>query len=391
MTKPFQTRPTTRPMKAEAVRFHNGMIVTDTDLNASMRYAVQLLAATNRAVHGCGVACGFEFSPDPDLCGTTTPCEPCPPDSDRKPRMAYPGFNIRVGRGSAFDCYGMPIELCEPVLVELPSGTACGCGDGKDGGAEVCIAIRRVSSEEAPRGDCCGDGSEPQACTRIRDHVELRAFRSDELPKHICRGRDPSDGGCGCGCSGSDNGKGDAEGANRSRRCGPGWGGGQAGRDQRRICDCLTRCAPCECCGDGWVLLGCVELCETGIPVDLFAPENCHRLYAGRPWIRTVECFCGMPFGGDDSADEKHETREDLIEPEKVEILREELRASEVRFQQPELDQVLYLYATEGDAFLNRAAEGGDYLTKAMRFQNAEKVRVLSRIARKMAAGRGES
>ncbi|MEL6168981.1 MAG: hypothetical protein AAFR35_09835 [Pseudomonadota bacterium] len=294
MNKPFQPPSATAPMRSTAVRFTNGMIVTDDDLTAAMTYPVQLMQAVNRGVYGCGVACGFRFAPDPDLCGTRVSCDPCD-DSDA--REAYPGFAVQVGRGTAIDCYGMPIELCEPVLVDV-TPERCGC-EGRDG--TVCIAVRRRPVEDAPRGDCCADPGGPQPCTRVRDYVELKAFPLDKLPDHIC-GRVEEDGQKGCGCGGN--------------------GGSRQPRDpyvpeqrdpvrnpQDVVCDCLRDCDSCDCCGEGWVLLGCISYCAAGLLVDNFPPGDDGKMpaeprwsapiYEGRKWIKPIDCLCGTRWSAD--------------------------------------------------------------------------------------------
>ena len=308
MNKPFKTPGTTRPMRSEAVRFHNGMIVTDTDLMAAMTYSVQLLATTNRAVHGCGVACGFWFRPDPDTCGATRPCDPCGDDNEPRKR-AHPGFKIEVQPGSAIDCYGLPMELCEPVLVDLSPET-CGCDSA---GGTVCIAARRVSSDEAPRGDCCSDSGQSAACTRVRDHIELRAFTEAELPDHICRREAEKDPDGRCGCGGGTTPPDPQTGYPGSDRYDPDRDNDPELAD---ICRCLMTCAPCECCGEGWVLLGCVELCPTGVVVQSFEPGS--PVYAQRRWIKTIECICQPKRSRkrEETSDKakREETREQLVE-----------------------------------------------------------------------------
>jgi hypothetical protein len=58
--------------------------------------------------------------------------------------------------------------------------------------------------------------------------------------------------------------------------------GDASGRDA--LCACLEECAECECCGESWVLLGCVELNEEGITrID----------QSRRRFVRPTECQCG--------------------------------------------------------------------------------------------------
>lgn len=282
------------PMRSTAVNFSHGMIVNETDLTAAMQYPVQLMQAVNRAVYGCGVVCGFWFDPDPDLCGATRTCDPCPDGSDNTPDtgMAYPGFRLQVSRGTAIDCFGMPIELCEPAFVDV-TPELCGC-KGED--TVVCIAIRRTSAGEAPRGDCCSDSGGTD-CTRRRDHVELKAFPTDKWPEHICAHLPEGKGKPGCGYSGGQSGDYESAAASPDSSTRPG-----TDRDEREeICGCLMKCDPCDCCGEGWVMLGCVTVCKTGIRVENFPQPRedgsrggyPKRPYLPRKFIKMIECLCG--------------------------------------------------------------------------------------------------
>jgi hypothetical protein len=73
---------------------------------------------------------------------------------------------------------------------------------------------------------------------------------------------------------------GDAYQAKRERP--QGENGDASGRGS--LCACLEECAECECCGESWVLLGCVELNEDGITA--IDPS-------GRRFVRPTECLCG--------------------------------------------------------------------------------------------------
>ncbi len=280
MNKPFSDTGRTFPMPATSVNFSNGMIVTAEDLSAAMTYPVMLMQSVNRAVYGCGVACGFPLEPDPDLCGREERCDPCDDNSE----MAYPSFTVQVGRGTAIDCSGMPVELCKPAKIDL-GDRSCGC-EVKEG--KVCIYIRRVSAPQAARGDCCGGQTGVAQCSRMQDHVEIRAFPWDEPPDHACMHPMAEDNGdCGCNGDGNDNGgRGRSEQNSGSLR--------EAVRDPEyryperdEICKCLLQCGDCDCCGEGWILLGCLTLCKGGIVSDSF--EN---PYSHRKWIKTIECFC---------------------------------------------------------------------------------------------------
>jgi len=273
------------PMRSASVNFSHGMVVNDTDLTAAMHYPVQVMQAVNRAVYGCGVVCGFLFSPDPDICGQKVRCDPS--DDGQASGMAYRGHLVQVARGTAIDCNGLPIELCEPALVDV-NPTNCGCSKQE---SWVYIAIRRTSASEAARGDCC-DQSSNAICTRTRDHVELKGFAPDKLPEHICANlsdKRTTDGG------GSDGGFTRPDSAANNA----------AADDSLKydICECMLNCDPYDCCGKGWVLLGKVEGCASGVKVDNFPEKNAdgkisnpQKPYAEKRFIKLIECVCRPIF-----------------------------------------------------------------------------------------------
>lgn len=312
MNKPMSDTGFTFPTSAESVAFKNGMIVTADDLHTAMTYPIQLMQAVNRAVYGCGVVCGFKLGPDPELCERPPElCDPCKDESDSNP-MVYANSILEIGCGTAMDCAGLPIELCKPVRVELSPET-CGC-DGENG--SMCVLIRRVSGSEAPRGDCCSPAEGAIECSRSRDHVEIRAFPSDALPDDVCmRDFDTSD---------------DEECVSfSSKRRTPEKTAGETNGKQNSadeaktdtLCDCLIDCGDCcGCCGDGWVLLGCVKLCDGKIIVDSLKPvsgahpNNPDSPYYPRKWIKTIECQCGPKERAEppDSTSAEAKRREEL-------------------------------------------------------------------------------
>ena len=310
------------PMRSTAVKFSHGMIVNETDLTAAMNYPVQLMQAVNRANYGCGVICGFMFEPDPDLCGAKKPCENC--DTTGRSGMAYPGFRLKITRGTAIDCHGMPLELCEPAYVDIEP-KQCGCSDTN---AVICIAARRVSGGEAPRGDCCDDTGGQSDCTRLRDHLELKAFPSEKLPEHICMRELPMKSGSGDGCGN------DAADSTDARR--PDSTDSTTDDCREAICRCLIECEACECCGDGWVLLGCVTVCEAGIRVENFPEIDANgneterpiEPYIRRKWVKSIECICA----------DVHQSKTSTIEADTVQI--QEALAERMRELRLTKDQV---------------------------------------------------
>ncbi|MEZ5875589.1 MAG: hypothetical protein R3D30_12460 [Hyphomicrobiales bacterium] len=278
MTTAFSDPGATHPMSAESVSFKDGMIVTADDLRTAMHYPVALMQALNKAVYGCGVVCGFDLCPDPELCGKEGHCDPC----NKQSEATYPNFIVQVGRGTALDCYGLPIELCKPVRVNVSPET-CGC-EQKSG--IVCLFIRRVSASEAPRGDCCAQRDVPADCSRQRDHVLIRAFPLGQEPEHACMRSNEEDDDKGCGK--------DRAALEPGSLAGRAGGGNEVRRDdwddaRRKHCRCLTDCGDCKCCGDGWVLLGCIELCPGGI---VKSSLDSNERYRRRKWIKTIECLC---------------------------------------------------------------------------------------------------
>lgn len=277
MNKHVSKTAPTWPMSSEKVNFTNGMIVTADDLKAAMQYSVSLMQITNRAVFGCGVICGFELNPHPGLCGTPEDIEVIDCDGKEKQVCVYPSYQVEVGPGTAMDCHGLPIELCKPMLVDL-SPDICGC-DPKTGGT-VCILIRRIEASEDPRGDCCGGGT--LECSRIRDHVKLRGYASEkDMPEHYC-GHPPQ---------------------TETDPCAP--DDMEEHKAPLTTCECLKICDDCTCCGDGWVLLGCVELTSHGVIAWKTDPADTRyeKMLERRKYIKTIECAC-LPHSHPHSHDE---------------------------------------------------------------------------------------
>ena len=243
--------PVIRPTSLQTTKFKDGMVITADDLDTAMRYPLAVFQSLIRAYFGCGVVCGLKL----ELKQASDP-----KDGNKKKPVA-----ICVSRGTALGCDGFPIELCAPVTLPLKSDPCCDhplkC---------VCIAIRRITSDEAPRDDCgCSKDTDAQRyqCTRVKDHVEIRAFACDDL-EGICARPKPSS-------------------ANRE-------GEGSAAQEYGVVegeatyepfvpdCECLTTCEECDCCGPSWVLLGCVDL-EAEVPaVD----------YRRRKFVKPIECLC---------------------------------------------------------------------------------------------------
>jgi hypothetical protein len=232
-----------KPTTIESVKFRDGMIVTADDLDAGMRYPASLLQTVLRSYFGCGVVCGLGLRV-------------------KDPVGEQPTWVLCVDRGVAIDCQGHPIELCAPVELDL-SPAHCACEAPPE---QVCIALRRITSDEVPRDACSCDVDDPRFdCRRIREHVVIRAFTKeefDDLPGAVCR-RTQSDEGASAGATAT--------------------GGAGPGAEQwsEELTESLTACPRCTC-GECWILLGCVALAEdkgiTGKPDT-----------TGRLWVKPIE------------------------------------------------------------------------------------------------------
>jgi hypothetical protein len=236
----------TRPTTIESVKFHDGMIVTAEDLEAAQRYPASLLRTVLRSYLGCGVVCGLGLRV-----------------KDRIPHSL--AWVVCVDPGVAIDCQGYPIEVCAPVELDL-SPDACACESPPD---HVCIAVRRITSDESPRDACSCDVDGPHFdCRRTRDNVIVKAFSDADLDAlSVCRRAKPAK---------------KQEDPNHPSACGdPG------STDQSvsvSLCNAWTACSPCAC-GECWVLLGCVTLAkDQGI---VKGPD-----FGDRKWVKPIEVLC---------------------------------------------------------------------------------------------------
>ncbi|MGC1951660.1 MAG: hypothetical protein WA970_03585, partial [Gammaproteobacteria bacterium] len=208
----------TEPTALERVRFKDGMVVNADDLHDAMTYPVDVLRTLARAYFGCGIVCGLEVKHKEDT-----------------------NFTIEVKKGVALDCYGYPLELCGSVSLDLKHDK---CAESDT----VYIAIRRVTTDELPRpaSDCAGEAREPEyQCTRVQEHVQIKVFAKDNLPKTICMHAEAEE----------------LEEEESDEECEREEGGADAmgaAQDGLDLCACLTVCEDEACCDDAWVLLACV-------------------------------------------------------------------------------------------------------------------------------------
>jgi hypothetical protein len=253
---PTQLPEAVRPTRTESVKFRDGMIVTADHLESAMRYPASMLHTVLKGYFGCGVVCGLELKPDPRAHGENT-------------------FVLCVTEGVAFDCNGYPLELCGGVKLDL-SPDPCSCDAPPK---TVYIAIRRVTSDEAPNDPCTCDTDDPRfQCSRIRDHVKVKAFAESDLAElgpSLCERKVRS------AANAAMNHPND-----RSDR------GYQTQRQDHHLCECLTTCSDCACTDVSWVLLGAVSLGDEGIRQDVD--------YKRRKYVRPTQCLCDIaPILGD--------------------------------------------------------------------------------------------
>jgi hypothetical protein len=243
---------TERPTGIESVKFNDGMIVTAEDLAAAMRYPASMLHTVLHSYFGCGVVCGLELNV-------------------REAPGKQPNWVVCLDRGVAIDCHGYPIELCAPVDINL-APDECACEPPPE---QVCIAIKRTTSDEAAPDVCGCDLDGPHFdCRRVRDHVLIRAFSQTEFDALPTACRRPA----------GDDPNGDLKDAGHS---GDPTDGGKTG--PRSGCQCLTAC-PDRACGDCWILLGCVTIYQDDNQGEGIEgkPDS-----SGRQWVKPIEFLCG--------------------------------------------------------------------------------------------------
>ena len=251
-------RPVIRPTSLQTTKFRDGMVITADDLDTAMRHPLAVFQTLIRAYFGCGVICGLKLHLK----------KPHPGAKDSKDYKdgKKPPVVICIDRGTALGCDGLPIELCAPVSIPLTPDPCC-----DDPPTCVCVAIRRITSDEAPRDDCgCSQGSDAPGhqCTRVKEHVEIKLFACDDLPKGLCARPDPNDPKA----EGCDEQSVAQTGAER-----------EVVRDPREtICDCLKTCSDCDCCGPSWILLGCITNLGSTPTVD----------DSRRKYVKPIECLC---------------------------------------------------------------------------------------------------
>lgn len=229
----------TRATGIHSTVFTDGMVVNAGDLDTAMVYPLEVIQVLIRAYFGCGIVCGLELTKEPDTA------------ADAKT------FCVTIAPGVALDCNGFPLQLKDGIKIDLKPDPCAGV----DYPMCVCIAISRTNSPTAPRKNGCDDsnGNATSSYARKAELVRIKAFdandlkdKCSDLAKNLCSAcKEP---GCGSGADGK----------------------------HRDICKCMTTC-PDACCGDSWVLIGCVKLGECGV---MSIDDNC------RKHVKPIDCFC---------------------------------------------------------------------------------------------------
>jgi len=263
MTTTIKLAHAVRPMALERVHFFDGMILTADDLEAERRYHLTRSRIINRAVFGCGIACGLEVEKHPA----------------KDPKTGF----VCVRPGVAFDCEGDPVELCRPVKLDLDPDPC------KTPPARVCILIRRRDGQPQS-ADPCGCGKPAQdGPRRLREEVELRVV-------------DPNTTGWGGVCW-------------TPPKPTPSPDAGDCYDPETEPpaafdpCACLKECEPCEGCCEGWILLACVKLKAPDDADNCPGPQRGrYRIDgeiddSGRKYIKPIRCHCPPkePPGGQDN------------------------------------------------------------------------------------------
>ena len=255
------------PTSTERVQFRDGQLVDADALTTAMMFPVSLLQVVLRSYLGCGIVCGLEV---------------VRPDEERA--------CVRIRPGVMVDCHGFPVELCREVVLDLtPDPCAC-----ETEPRELCILMRRATSEDASRRPCAGgcgggcsggcsggcgcSGGAHDDCNRVRDQVLIKAVdltALDDARDHVCE-------------TTVDDAEDDAKDDSGSRGSGTPVANAVAataavGADADADCACLTACAERCCAERSWVLLACVTVIpapDDGYSVRVHAERG--RLHASQ-------------------------------------------------------------------------------------------------------------
>ncbi|MBU0654315.1 MAG: hypothetical protein KJ914_04180 [Gammaproteobacteria bacterium] len=233
----------TRATGIHSTIFSDGMVVNAGDLDTAMMYPLEVIQVLIRAYFGCGIVCGL--------------------DLNKEPENAKETFCVTIAPGVALDCNGFPLQLKDGIKLNLKPDP---CAEVKYPLC-VCIAISRTNSPTAPRENGCDDsnGNAKPSYARKAELVRIKAFdandlkdKCSDLAKNLCSAcKEP-------GC------------------------GGEVSRDNPKHCkeihECMTTC-PESCCGESWVLIGCVTLEDCGISKDGI-DTSC------RKYVKPVDCLC---------------------------------------------------------------------------------------------------
>lgn len=237
-------KPTIVSTSTEQIVFKDGMIVTAEHLQAAMHYPVSLFQTLVRAFFGCGIVCGLKVE-------AVDGCTDCEANKGKKNV-----WDVKISQGVALDCQGYPLELCKSVSISLKPDP-CSC-DALP--TCLCIAIRRYVSEDSQAISSCNGSESGQVHDPLkREQVMIQVFECCKLPENACMRPTLNP---------------QAQGAQGKEDC---------STELDKLCDCLKACPDHQCCGEGWVLLACIELGECGIEcID----------HSGRRYVKPIDCVC---------------------------------------------------------------------------------------------------
>jgi hypothetical protein len=248
MTTTIKLAHAVRPMALERVHFFDGMILTADDLEAERSYHLTRSRIINRAVFGCGIACGLEV--------------------EKHPAGDQPSCFVCVRPGIAFDCQGDPLELCRPVRLDLDPDPC------ETPPARVCILIRRRDGQPRTGNPCSCGKAAPDGPRRLREEVELRVVDPETIGwDGVCwipPKRTPSQDASACD---------DPE---------------PEPQTEPDPCACLKECESCAGRCEGWILLACVDVATT----DCYPGPDRDRCRitavdeSSRKYIKPIRCHC---------------------------------------------------------------------------------------------------
>jgi hypothetical protein len=232
-----------RPTSHEQVVFKDGMIVTAEDLQAASNYSLGIFQTLIRAFFGCGIVCGLKVDFLPQAQENKGLLDAADANSNN-------GWCVQIQPGVALDCQGYPLELCQAVTIDL---TPDPC-HREHSPLCVYVAIRRyIEADPQTKSGCSGSESvQSLDCTRKREQVLIKVFEKEKLPVNTCMRPVES-------------------------------------QYEQDPCDCLKACPEHNCCGEGWVLLACINISQDQCGIESIDDTQ-------RKYVKPIECYCRPPL-----------------------------------------------------------------------------------------------